>query len=199
MTVVHGPGREGPPAGARAVPVGTVREMDAAVRREMGGKRFDIVVMAAAAADYTVRSPRASKIKSGRKALAVRLVRAPKIIDGVRAAQPGALLVGFKAEAGVSRAELEKRALARMRGCGADMMVANLVGTRRHAKDPGGSQVTVLRAGAKPRRTGWAPKESIAAVIRSEIEACIAAAEGAAAARLGRGGAAAARPGKRHG
>lgn len=171
VTVVYGPGRERPAAGARIIPVTTVLDMDAAVRSEMRRRKFDIVVMAAAAADYTVRSPRASKIKSAAKSLTIRLVRAPKIIDSARAAQPGALLVGFKAEAGVGQGELEKRALSRMRRAGADMMVANLVGTRRHAREPGHGSASILSAGRKPRRTGWAPKAEIAAAIRAEIEA----------------------------
>lgn len=172
VTVVYGPGKEPPPAGARVVPVTTVLEMDAAVRKEMRGKKFDVVVMAAAAADYTVRSPRAAKIKSASRGLTIRLARAPKIIDSVRAAQPGALLVGFKAEAGaVGQRELEKRALARMRRAGADMMVANVVGTRRHAKEPGSSRAAILSGNGKARRTGWIPKAGIAAAIRAEIEA----------------------------
>lgn len=178
VTVVYGPGREEPPAGARVVRVTTVREMDAAVRREMGRRKFDIVVMAAAAADYTVRSPRAAKIKSSARTLTVRLERAPKIIDSARAAQPGALLVGFKAEAGVGRGELERRALARMRRAGADMMVANAVGTPRHARDPGSSSASILAAGKGPRRTGWVPKERIAAAIRAEIEKRLAERDG---------------------
>lgn len=191
VTVVYGPGRAEPPAGARVVRVTTVREMDAAVRREMGRRTFDIVVMAAAAADYTVRSPRAAKIKSSAKSLTVRLVRAPKIIDSARAAQPGALLVGFKAETGVGRGELERRALARMRRAGADMMVANAVGTPRHAREPGCSSASILAAGKRPRRTGWVPKAEIAAAIRSEIEGRLAEGGGgpgkAAAGGRGRG------------
>lgn len=186
VTVVYGPGRERPAAGARIIPVTTVLEMDAAVRAEMRKGKFDIVVMAAAAADYTVRSPRASKIKSSARNLTIRLVRAPKIIDSARAAQPGALIVGFKAEAGIGRGELEKRALARMRRAGADMMVANVVGTRRHAREPGSSSASILSAGGKrPRRTGWAPKARIAAAIRAEIEARLEEAGGGRPAKRG--------------
>ena len=198
VTIVYGPGRERPPAGARVVPVTTVLEMDAAVRKEMRGKKFDVVVMAAAAADYTVRSPRASKIKSSAAGLTVRLARAPKIIDSVRAAQPGALLVGFKAEAGaVGQRELEKRALARMRRAGADMMVANLVGTRRHARDPGGSRASILAEGRRPRRTGWVPKAEIAAAVRAEIERMLGERGGDAEGAEGRRGGG--RGGRRHG
>ena len=188
VTMVYGPGREQPPAGARVVRVVTVREMDSAVRAEMRRKRFDIVVMAAAAADYTVRSPRASKIRSGPRRLTLSMVRAPKIIDSVRAAQPGAFLVGFKAEAGVSRGELVRRAAARMRRAGADMMVANEVGTPRHARDPGGSRVAVIAPGKRPMHTRWLPKAEIAAVIRGEIEKGLAGREAPGAGAGGRVG-----------
>ena len=87
-------------------------------------KKYDIVVMAAAVSDYAP-VPRRSKAPSGRAELAVRMRPLPKIIDSVKKARPGVFLVGFKAESGVSRAVLEKRARRKMRECGADIVVAN--------------------------------------------------------------------------
>ena len=63
VTMVYGPGREKPPSGVKLVSVKTAKEMLNAVKNEMK-KRFDIVIMAAAPADYTLENPRKSKIKS---------------------------------------------------------------------------------------------------------------------------------------
>ena len=50
-------------------------------------KKFDVVIMAAAPADYTPSSPSKSKIKSKNAKMTVKLVRVPKIIDSVKKLQ----------------------------------------------------------------------------------------------------------------
>ena len=169
VTMVYGPGSEEPPAGARVVRVTTVKEMDGAVRGEMARKKFDILVMAAAAADYTVRRPRKAKIDSGAERMTLELERAPKIIRRAREAQRGALLVGFKAVVGATREGLERGALDGMRRSGADMVVANDVGDPRYAGNPRCNSVIIITRGGRKRRTGWQKKERIAAAVRAEI------------------------------
>ncbi len=169
VTMVYGPGSEEPPAGARVVRVTTVKEMDGAVRGEMAGKKFDILVMAAAAADYTVKRPRKAKIDSGAERMTLELERAPKIILRAREAQRGALLVGFKAVVGATREGLERGALEGMRRSGADMVVANDVGDPRYAGNPRSNSVLIMTRGGRKRRTGWQKKERIAAAVRAEI------------------------------
>ncbi len=167
VTLVYGPGRERPPGGVRHIPVKTAAEMRDAMQRELR-KRFDIVIMAAAVSDYTVKGPSKSKIRSARKSISLRLVRAPKIIDLVREIQKDAFLVGFKAEADVSRPALERAATKKLRESGSDMIVANDVGAR-YAKNPETNRVLVVSPGRKAW-SGLQRKERIAGFIRREIE-----------------------------
>lgn len=123
VSMVYGPGSEAPPRGVRVARVVSFAQMEAAVSLELR-KKYDIVVMAAAVSDYAPAARR-SKVPSGRADLVVRMRPLPKIIDSVKKARPGVFLVGFKAESGVSRAVLERRARRKMRESGADMVVAN--------------------------------------------------------------------------
>jgi phosphopantothenoylcysteine decarboxylase/phosphopantothenate--cysteine ligase len=79
VTMVYGPGREKPPSGVKLVSVKTAKEMFLAVKNEMK-KKFDVVIMAAAPADYTPEKPSRAKIKSTQQKINVKLTRVPKII-----------------------------------------------------------------------------------------------------------------------
>ena len=168
VTLVYGPGREPPPRGARHIAVKTSGEMRDAIRGEMK-KRFDIVIMAAAVSDYTVRNPSRTKIKSDRKSISLGLVRVPKIISQIRGIQKGVFLVGFKAETNLSRGSLEKISVKKLRETGSDMIVANDVGTQRYRKNPENNQVLIAGRGGV-RWSGWSRKEKIAKFIKKEIE-----------------------------
>ena len=168
VTLIYGPGDAVPPGGARVVNVRTGRQMLEAARAEMR-ERFDIIIMAAAAADYVPERASRTKIKSDRQSLTVRLRKAPKIIDMVRKMQPDALLVGFKAEANVARDTLVRSARRRLRETGADMIVANDIGAK-YQSNPDRNQVFIVDGGKKTSSSGWAGKEEIARFIASEIQ-----------------------------
>jgi len=168
VTMVYGPGTERPPKAARTIRVRTVREMAQAISDELS-KKYDIIIMAAAAADYSPIKQRRTKIKSGKREISVRLGPVPKILDQIRKRQPDALLVGFKAEANVSKRELERRGRKRLEESGADMIVANDVGSDRYRKNPDCNEVLIVDAD-RARSSGWRRKERIAAIIRREIE-----------------------------
>jgi phosphopantothenoylcysteine decarboxylase/phosphopantothenate--cysteine ligase len=96
---------------------------------QMRTKKFDIVVLSAAPADYTVNA-RKSKIKSDKNSIILKLQKAPKIIDQIKKIQKDIFLVGFKAETNVSNKVLANSALTKLRESNADMIVANDVGTK---------------------------------------------------------------------
>jgi len=168
VTMVYGPGREKAPSGVKLVSVKTAKEMMLAVKNEMK-KKFDVVIMAAAPADYTPSSPSKSKIKSKNAKMTVKLVRVPKIIDIVKKLQKNVFLVGFKALARVSKKELENEARKKMRDCKADLMVSNDVGATRYRKNPENNEVLIVDS-KKVQASGWKSKEKIAKFIRKEIE-----------------------------
>lgn len=165
VTMVYGPGREEPPKGVRYIPVKTSKEMKDAVQKELK-KKFDIVIMAAAVSDYTVKTQR-SKIKSDKDSIMLRLTKAPKIINMVKQIQKDVFLVGFKAETNLTETALENSAVKKMRESGSDMIVANDVGTK-YAKNPANNRVCIVSS----RRvwSGRKRKESIAKFIAGEIE-----------------------------
>jgi len=170
--MIYGPGREKPPSGVKLVSVKTAKEMFNAVKNEMK-KKFDVVIMAAAPADYTPEKPSKSKIKSKNAKMTVKLVRVPKIIDSVKKLQKDVFLVGFKALARVSKKELEREARRKMKECKADLMVANDVGAPRYRKNPENNEVLIVDS-KKVQASGWKTKEKIAKFIRKEIERRIA-------------------------
>jgi len=172
VTMVYGPGREKPPSGVKLVSVKTAKEMMLSVKNEMK-KKFDVVIMAAAPADYTPSSPSKSKIKSKNAKMTVKLVRVPKIIDSVKKLQKDVFLVGFKALARVSKKELENEARKKMKECKADLMVANDVGSTRYRKNPENNEVLIVDS-KKVQASGWKSKEKVAKFIRKEIERRIA-------------------------
>ena len=165
VTIVYGPGSARPPEGARVVRVQTGRQMLDAVKRQLC-RRFDVIIMAAAVSDYTVRNPSRKKIKSSRKTLTVQLERAPKIIGVARRAQGDALLVGFKAEADLPRDRLisESRRLLKT----ADIVIANDVG-KRYQKNTDVNEVLVVDS-EQAVSSGRRRKEAVAKFIKRQIE-----------------------------
>ena len=58
-------------------------------------EKFDVVILAAAASDYTVANFNHSKIKSSKKSLVVRLKQVPKMINQIKKIQKNVFLVGY--------------------------------------------------------------------------------------------------------
>jgi len=101
----------------------TSREMLEACIEECE-KGCDIFIASAAVSDYSpVRVE--GKVPSGMEHLSMKLEPTPKVLRAVRRAVPDALVVGFKAEAGVDDAQLEQRAREFMEENELAMVVAN--------------------------------------------------------------------------
>lgn len=110
------------PAYLKRIDVKGVSDMMAAVRKEAKGAGF--IALPAAVGDFTVRKE-GGKASSGKGGLRLDLLPAPKISDNVRKWNAKAKLILFKAESRVSDEELQRRAVEKMRKCGADLIVAN--------------------------------------------------------------------------
>lgn len=182
VTMIYGPGTREPPKRAAVTRIETSSQMRGAVLGALKKTGFDVVVMAAAVSDFTPASPpRRTKIKSDAPTHAVMLKRVPKIISAARRAMPkGSILVGFKAEANVSRAALARSARASMTRHGADIMVANDMG-ERYQRNPIMNNAIILTPSSETE-TGWRKKEAIARIIRGAIEKEITRAHGRRAA-----------------
>ncbi|ABX13617.1 bifunctional phosphopantothenoylcysteine decarboxylase/phosphopantothenate--cysteine ligase CoaBC [Nitrosopumilus maritimus] len=167
VTLIYGPGNEEPPKGAKIINVTTNKEMLDATKKELK-KKYDIVIMAAAASDYTPEKPTKSKIKSNKKALTIRLKKAPKIIDQVKKSQKNTILVGFKAETNLSKSALIKSAKTKLKESNADIIIANDIGTK-YQKNPNNNQIIIVDE-KNTITSGWKKKEKIVKIIRKEIE-----------------------------
>jgi phosphopantothenoylcysteine decarboxylase/phosphopantothenate--cysteine ligase len=172
VTLVYGPGAEEAPKGARVISVKTVNEMFSAVKKELEQKRFDVAILAAAASDYTT-TPSRTKIKSTQKELIIKLRRAPKIIDHVKKIQSDIFLVGFKAEADVSKKVLVASAMKKIRESGADLVIANDVGAR-YQKNPELNEVLIVDRDGKVVSSGRQKKLKISKFIRKHLEKSLA-------------------------
>jgi phosphopantothenoylcysteine decarboxylase/phosphopantothenate--cysteine ligase len=167
VTLVYGPGIEKPPKGAKIIPVKTIQEMFGATKKEIKAKKFDIVILAAAAADYTTR-PQKAKIKSTKEHLVIKLQKAPKIIDQIKKTQKDVFLVGFKAEANVSKQKLIESAKRKLRESNADMIIANDIGAK-YTKNTNYNEILMVDS-SKVISTGRKTKDQIAKLIRKQLE-----------------------------
>ena len=120
VTIVTGPVHLPVPYGAEVVRVRSATEMHEAVMSRFD--RFDVVIMAAAVADYRPEQPQAQKIKKG-GSLKLELVRNPDILAdvGAKRAQLPCVLVGFALET----ENLEQSARDKLERKAADLIVAN--------------------------------------------------------------------------
>ncbi len=168
VTLVYGPGSEKPPKGAKVISVKTTKQMADAVKKEMK-KRFDIAIMSAAAADYSPINKNQKKIKSSNSKIVIKLKKIPKIIEEIKKKQKDIFLVGFKAETNLSKAALIKEARKKILETGADLIVANDIGSKRYMKNPQNNEVLVVDS-EKAFSSGWKRKEKIVKLIVKEIE-----------------------------
>jgi phosphopantothenoylcysteine decarboxylase / phosphopantothenate---cysteine ligase len=144
VTVIAGPTRIEPSPGPTVVRVRSAAEMHAAVLQHATG--CDIVIMAAAVADYTPAAGRADgKIPRDDSGLTLQLVKTKDILGElarIRGAAPLPVLVGFAAETGDpterGRGKLQRKAI--------DLIVANDVSRRDSGFDVDMNAATLLSA-----------------------------------------------------
>jgi phosphopantothenoylcysteine decarboxylase/phosphopantothenate--cysteine ligase len=134
------------PAGARVVPVRTAQEMLVAVLAEVA--QADVLLMAAAVADYRPSEPAGQKLKKqGEEPLRLVLEQNADILKmvAVQKAQTGrpTVTVGFAAET----AEVLAHAREKLRAKGLDLMMANDVAAADAGFEVDTNRVTLLDAG----------------------------------------------------
>ena len=168
VTFVYGPGTEPPPKGAKIIKIETSQEMLNAVRKEMK-KKFDIVILAAAASDYALEKPSKIKIKSDLDKVVLKLKRVTKIIDEIKKIQRDVFLVGFKAETNISKERLISEARKKLRESRADLIVANDIGLKKYKENPDYNNVIIVDL-KKAIQSGWKKKLEIVKFVRKEIE-----------------------------
>jgi len=172
VTVITGPSRVPAPAGAEVVPVRSAADMHAAVMARADAA--DVVIMAAAVADYTL-DPAAQKIAKADGPLVLTLRRTRDILADVGAlpsrAQGRPVLIGFAAEThdvvAHARGKLERKK--------ADLIVANDVSRTDAGFDVDQNAVTLISA-TDVTEVPLQPKLGVARHILDRVEQLLPAA-----------------------
>ena len=112
----------------KIIRVGTGREMLDAVTAELSSYKYDIVMMAAAVADFAPALSSKKKIDSRVGKIGIDLVKTEKIVDQIKRLSKNTILVAFKADHNVSESLLVEKAIQKLRESKADLVVANDVG-----------------------------------------------------------------------
>ncbi|MGO0576261.1 bifunctional phosphopantothenoylcysteine decarboxylase/phosphopantothenate--cysteine ligase CoaBC [Ornithinimicrobium panacihumi] len=161
------------PEGCTVVPVESARELQEVVTGAVAGGDVDVVLMAAAVADFRPAHYVGTKIKKthgegDESAPVVELVRNPDILAGLVTDRGGAstpYIVGFAAETGDESGDVITHARAKLRRKGCDLLVANEVGVDKTFGEDS-STVHILRPGSEDVvSVGPAPKTQIAQAI----------------------------------
>lgn len=125
VTLVLGPTAQKPPARAKTVHVTTSKEMLDAVLSALDTQKTDCLISSAAVLDYIPSKTEDTKLASKKSSLTVEFVPTKKIIEEARKKHKDLYIVGFKVESGISEAELEKRARAKIDAGICDLVIAN--------------------------------------------------------------------------
>ncbi len=170
VILVSGPSALAPPAGAELVRVRSAEQMHTVVQRHAAVA--DVVVMAAAVADYTPARRAAGKIEKADAPLELALVRTPDILAELGRLRAGGLrpvLIGFAAESG-DPVERGRQKLLRK---GADLIVANDISSEGLGFDSDMNAATIIsRDATEPFPV--APKTALAATILDRAESLLA-------------------------
>jgi phosphopantothenoylcysteine decarboxylase/phosphopantothenate--cysteine ligase len=145
VTLVSGPTRVDPPQVDELIRVRSAAEMHAAVMTASSGA--DVVVMAAAVADYTPAAPAAGKIAKADGPMVLTLERTRDVLADLGAAPSrqaghGPVLVGFAAET----SDVVAKATAKRARKGVDLIVANDVADASIGFDVETNAVTIIGA-----------------------------------------------------
>ena len=157
------------PAGARVVAVDTAAEMAAAVHLEAPGA--DVVVMAAAVADFRPAQPAGAKLKKRDGVLVLELELTTDILAALGAVKPpGQVLVGFAAETD----DLEANALQKLKSKNLDVIVANEVCKPRVGFGHDTNEIVMFTAGGVRRHVPLTTKREAARAVLDTVAALMA-------------------------
>jgi phosphopantothenoylcysteine decarboxylase / phosphopantothenate---cysteine ligase len=169
VTLVAGPLSVPVPVGVRHVAVETTQEMYDAVERSLADA--DVVVMAAAPADYRPATVAANKLKKSGGARSIELVENPDILMGTRGSRrDGAVIVGFALETDDVVANARRKLSAKE----LDIIVVNDATETGAGFGVDTNRVTIIsRDHEQPEHVPLLSKHEVADVILDRIEALL--------------------------
>jgi len=146
--------------------VGTAAELAAACEREFDA--CDVLLMAAAVADFRPAHPVSAKLKKDQGAPTIELEPTTDVLSALAGRRgPEQVLVGFAAEHGDGAVEYGRGKLERKK---LDAVVVNDVSDPEIGFDSSENAVTILTADRDPRAVAQSSKEQIAGTVLDEVE-----------------------------
>ena len=141
VLLIAGPTQADPPHGPRYHRIETADEMAAAVGDAVASA--DVLIMAAAVADFRPAAPATDKIRKAEAPAALSLEPTPDVLRTTRdRRRPGAIMVGFALETGDGR----DHARAKLRDKGLDLIVLNAADEPGSGFDVDTNRVTLIDA-----------------------------------------------------
>ena len=175
-----------PPLGARVVEVRTAAELAHSCQQRFDG--CDVLLMAAAVADFRPAAPARQKLKKDRGVPTVELEPTEDVLSLLAARRrPDQVMVGFAAEHGEGGIESARGKLERKR---LDLLVVNDISLPGIGFDVPDNAVTILTADGGRRQVQRASKLAVARTVLDEAERLRQRGEVDGAARTGAGRAA---------
>jgi len=159
------------PHGVHVVPVSSAQELLDAVRNH--SREADVVVMAAAVADYRPTEVQDAKIKKDGRTEPPTIVLAENqdiLMDLVAQRPGGQVIVGFAAETGDERSSVEEYGLAKLRRKGCDLMVINPVGADLGFGTPD-NEAVIAGADGRIVRVPRVSKQALSHAVLDEVAA----------------------------
>jgi phosphopantothenoylcysteine decarboxylase/phosphopantothenate--cysteine ligase len=155
-----------PPVGAQLVEVGTAAELGREC--ELRFEQTDVLLMAAAVADFRAASPAEHKLKKDAGVPQLELEPTTDVLSTLSARRtPDQVLVGFAAEHGADAVAYGRGKLERK---GLDMVVINDVSLPGSGFDAAENEVVVLTNDGIERPVARTSKKIVAGVVLDEVE-----------------------------
>jgi phosphopantothenoylcysteine decarboxylase / phosphopantothenate---cysteine ligase len=155
-----------PPAAADFVSVQTAAEMASATEGLF--ERCDVLLMAAAVADFRPASPAESKLKKDQGTPSLVLEATEDILSALAARRrPDQVVVGFAAEHGADAIDYARGKLTRK---GLDAVVVNDISVPGIGFDAAENEVTILAADGSERRVPRGRKDQVAVTVLDQVE-----------------------------
>ncbi len=123
VTVIEGRTTAPPPYGVERVPATTAKDMAAEVSRRH--RDHDILVMAAAVADYRPAKVSSEKIRSGSASMSLQLTPTTDVLKSVASKRRDQVTVGFALQTGGTKAKRVEAGQEKLRRKGVDFLVLN--------------------------------------------------------------------------
>jgi phosphopantothenoylcysteine decarboxylase / phosphopantothenate---cysteine ligase len=165
VRLVSGPVALDPPPGAKLVRITTAADMLAAVERHLPW--CDLLVMAAAVADWRPKTPAKHKLKKADGPPRIEWEPAPDILRTIAPLKkPAQVLCGFAAETRC----LAREARRKLREKNLDAIAANHVARREHGFESDRNELLVFFADGHVQRIPSATKSVCAARLLAQLE-----------------------------